>query len=404
MSAWRRLLNLGLAVVLIFALPGCGQSPTPAATSTATAAKLPRATLAVVNGTLIDGSGAAAVPNALVLIDGERIVYAGTGQGVTLPAGIETIDVQGGTILPGFINAHVHFAFNLSNLKAWARGGVTTVRDEGAGPGQTLERMRAFLTEANSDPQNALLVSAGQMMAVPGGYGDLFVTSPDDARQKTLAELDGGIDLIKVALEDGYGGKSGLPKLTAEELAAIVETAHARGARVSGHITQAAYLEPLLAAGVDDIAHVPYDPVPTETLQKMVDRGTFLVPTFTVYRNFGAPVETCQANLREYVKLGGKVALGNDYGGGPGDFELGIPMYEVEMMAGAGMTPMQVIQAGTSRAAQLLDLEDEVGSLSPGKTADVLVVAGDPLADLNALTSVRLVIHRGAVIRNELEN
>ncbi len=404
MSAWRRLLMLGLGLVLIFAMPGCRQSPTPTAIPTPTAAPLPHATLALVNGTLIDGSGAAAVPNALVLIDGERIVYAGTGQGVALPAGIETIDVQGGTILPGFINAHVHFAFNQSNLKAWAHGGVTTVRDEGAGPGQTPERMSAFLTEANSVPQNARLVSAGQMITVPGGYGDLFVTSPEDGRQKTLAELDAGIDLIKVALEDGYAGKSGLPKLTAEELAAIVETAHSRGARVSGHITQASYIEPLLAAGVDDIAHVPYDPISAETLQKMVDQGTFLVPTFTVFRNFGAPVETCQANLRAFVKLGGKVALGNDYGGGPGDFELGIPMYEIEMMAGAGMTPMQVILAGTSSAAQLLDLQDEIGSLAPGKTADVLVISGDPLADLKALANTRLVIHRGSVIRNELED
>jgi imidazolonepropionase-like amidohydrolase len=403
MSVWRRLLNLAFGAVLIAAVTGCEQEMTPAPAPTVAATPLPHATLALVNGTLVDGTGAAAVPNALVLIDGERIVYAGTGQGVALPAGIETIDVQGGSILPGFINAHVHFAFDQANLKAWAHGGVTTVRDEGAPSDRTSDSIREFRAQASSDPQNARIVSAGQIMAVPGGYGVLIVNSPEEARQKALAELDGGIDLIKVALEDGYAGRSGLPKLTAAELAAIVETAHGRGARVSGHVTQAAYIEPLLAAGVDDIAHVPYDPVAANILQKMVDQGTYFVPTFTVMRNFGAPVETCQANLREFVKLGGKVALGNDYGGGPGDFELGIPMYEVEMMAGAGMTPMQVIQAGTSSAAELLEIQDEVGTLAPGKAADLLVVSGDPLADLKALGNVQVVIHRGVVIRSELE-
>jgi imidazolonepropionase-like amidohydrolase len=401
MSYRRWLLRIGLVAVILAGV-GCSPGSTPVLRPTLTRTPVPAVTLALVNGTLIDGTGADAIPDAVVLVAGERIAYAGPGTGVTVPAGVPTIDVRGGTILPGFINAHVHFAFNEANLKAWAQGGVTTVRDESAGPGQTPAGIVDFRAKAARDPQNARLVSAGQMITVPGGYGYLYVSSPEEARQKTLAELDAGIDLIKVSLEDGYAGRSGLPKLTAEELAAIVTAAHARGTRVSGHITQAAYLAPMLAAGVDDIAHVPYDTVPSETLRKMVDQGTFLVPTFTVYRNFGAPVETCQANLREFVKLGGKVALGNDYGGGPGQFELGIPLYEVEMMAGAGMTPMQILVAATSNAAQVLNLGKEIGSLEPGKAADILVVAGDPLADLKALADVRVVVHGGAVIRDEL--
>ncbi len=108
-------------------------------------------------------------------------------------------------------------------------------------------------------------------------------------------------------------------------------------------------------------------------------------------------------NLTNFVRLGGKVALGNDYGGGRGDFELGIPMYEIEMMSAAGMAPIQVIQAGTLHAAHVVGLEDEIGTLEPGKLADVLVVAGDPLQNLDYLANTAIVIHQGTIIFNQNE-
>jgi imidazolonepropionase-like amidohydrolase len=132
----------------------------------------------------------------------------------------------------------------------------------------------------------------------------------------------------------------------------------------------------------------------------MVAKGIYLVPTFTVFRNYNAPIQTCVENLRRFVELGGQVALGNDYGGGPGQFELGIPMYEIEMMSQAGMTPMQIIVASTLNAARVSHVENELGTLEPGKIADVLVVKGNPLQDLNALRNVQMVIHSGVIIRN----
>ncbi len=132
-----------------------------------------------------------------------------------------------------------------------------------------------------------------------------------------------------MALEDGYAGTTGLPKLTPDELKAIVTAAHEKGLPVSGHITQGAYIQPMLDAGVDDIAHMAYDYVSPDVMQQMVDRGVYWIPTFTVFKNYGAPIGGLQNNLRQFIKLGGKVALGNDYGGGPGTFELGIPMVEV---------------------------------------------------------------------------
>jgi imidazolonepropionase-like amidohydrolase len=310
--------------------------------------------------------------------------------------------MRGATILPGFINAHVHRAFDKANLQAWAEGGVTTVRDEGAMPA-SIAGLKAFRAGIAADPHYARLVSAGTMLTVPGGYGYLYVSSPGEARRKVFDELDAGADLLKLSLEDGYAGTHGLPKLTPEEMKAIVTAAHERGTLVSGHITQGAYLQPMIDAGVDDIAHLPYDTLPPDSLRQMVQKGIYLTPTFTVFRNFGAPVNMLVENLRQFIKLGGQVALGNDYGGGPGDFELGIPMYEIEMMSRAGMTPMQIILACTIKAAHVSTVGNEVGTLEPGKFADILIVNGNPLDDLQVLTKIKMVIHAGTIIRDDTQ-
>jgi imidazolonepropionase-like amidohydrolase len=356
--------------------------------------------LVLINGTLIDGTGADPVPDAVLVIRGERIEAAGPEDKVKIPDGARIIDAKGASILPGFINAHVHFGFREENLQAWAYGGVTTVRDEGILSSESLDELMAFRDSAAKDPMNARLISAGYMISVPNGYGDLSVDSPEDARNKVFEELDAGVDMIKISMEDGYAGTSGLPKLTDEELAAIITATHERGTRVSGHITQAEYLKVLVEAGVDDIAHIAYDLVPEDVWEEMVAKDIYLVPTFTVFRNYSAPMEGCALNLRNFIEHGGKVALGNDYGGGPGKFELGIPMYEIEQMSEAGMTPMQIILASTKNAAYVLGIEDEVGTLEAGKFADVLVVSGNPLEDLQDLTDIRMVIHNGTIIRD----
>jgi hypothetical protein len=144
---------------------------------------------------------------------------------------------------------------------------------------------------------------------------------------------------------------------------------------------------------------MPLDPAPLASLQNMVDRGVYITPTFTVLRNYGASLGTAESNLTQFVKLGGKVALGNDYGGGPGDFQLGIPMFEIAETSRAGVTPVQIIVASTSNPAHVIRMADSLGTLAAGKIADVLVVNGDPLQDLSALRDVRCVVHGGTVIR-----
>jgi imidazolonepropionase-like amidohydrolase len=357
--------------------------------------------LVLVNGLLIDGTGSDPIPNAMLVIQGERILAAGPKGDVKVPRGARLIDVAGATILPGFINAHVHFAFEEHNLQAWAYGGVTTVRDEGIISSGTLKDLMTRRDAFSQNPEYARVISAGYMLAVPNGYGSLFVNSPDDARRKVIEELDMGADLIKISLEDGYAGRSNLPKLSDNEITTIIAAAHERGTLVSGHVTQAQFLKVFVDVGVDDIAHIPYDVAPDEVWQEMVAKNVYLTPTFTVYRNYGAPVAGCVLNLSNFVKQGGQVALGNDYGGGPGEFELGIPMYEIEKMAESGMTPMQIIVASTKNAAHVSHIADQVGTLEAGKIADVLIASRNPLDDLQNLLDIQMVIHNGVIIRGE---
>jgi imidazolonepropionase-like amidohydrolase len=362
-------------------------------------------TLVLTNGTLIDGTGAEPLSDAVLVLSGAKIAGVGRRGEMCIPSGTPTIDVGGGTILPGFINAHVHNAYSAHNLTAWAQGGVTTVRDEGILSNQhSLPELIATRDNDWNEPEYARLVSAGWMISPPGGYGRLHVTSPEDAQQKVEDELDQGADLIKATMEDGYGPATNLPLMSFEELTAIVATAHARGALVSAHVTEAAFMQSVVDAGVDDVAHMPWDSVPDALMQQAIAADIHVVTTLTVMEAYGV-LAGAQANLGRFVAAGGKVAMGNDYTDIPQNgfdhFELGMPMHEITRMSQAGMSPGQIIVASTKSAARVCGLEDELGTLEAGKAADVLVVNGDPLEDLGALTDVRLVIHGGTVIRHE---
>jgi imidazolonepropionase-like amidohydrolase len=376
-----RLKTLGplLAAALCLAAAACPTEPESEPFVTG-------ADFVLVGGTLIDGTGAAAVPDAAVVIRDDKVVFAGRRSRVTISPDADTVNVGGATILPGFIDAHVHGAYSATTLWAWARADLIALRDT-----------------AWSAPAYARLVSAGWMITAPGGYGRLAVSTAVEARARVNEELDQGADLIKVAVEDGTTVQNSLPVLSTEALLAAVATAHARDRLVSTHITDARFLQTVVDAGVDDAAHVTWDPVPDALFRRMIARHITLVPTLTVFEPGGA-LPQGQANLRRFLQLGGTVAMGDDYGGLPASqnphFALGMPMPEILWMAEAGMTPMQIIVAATRNAAHVCGLDAELGTLEAGKTADVLVVNGDPLRDLNALLNVRLVIHRGVVIRS----
>jgi imidazolonepropionase-like amidohydrolase len=346
-------------------------------------------TLALVGGLLIDGRGGEPVPDAAIVLRDGLIAAVGPRATVPIPEDAEVVEVSGGSILPGLINAHVHNAIQTATLQHWAAAGVTTVRDVGAR--EPAAEVFAFRDAARADPRLARLVAVGPLVTVPGayplvpnGFPAWAVQGPDDARARINTLVDLGAELIKITLEPG--GQR-LPVLSLSEVQAIVQTAHLRDRIVTAHVTAADYVELALRAGVDEICHIPAAPLSDDLIARMVAADLSVVPTLEAIRGG-------DANVRRLVAAGGRVALGND-GGYLAGLEVGMPIAELEHMQRAGMTPMQVLVAATAEAARACRLGDVLGTLEPGKAADLLIVDGDPLGDLRALTRARVVIHGG---------
>ena len=362
--------------------------------------------IVLVGGRLIDGTGTDPVDDAAVAISDGRILYAGPRNAVEIPSTAEIRDATGLVILPGFINAHVHRGLSTRNLEAWARAGVTTVRDLGCAE----ESLATFRDLYPAVPGRARLVAAGPLITVPGGYPIVpfgggwtaVVTSEDSARETGEALLDGGADLLKLVFETGTVFGRTIPVLSPEEARMLVRVAHGRGTVASAHITSAVDLPLALDAGADDLAHMAVDRLlTTGEVERVVAEDVYWVPSLELWLCAG-PRTMAVNNLRRFVNAGGKVALGTDYEGYSCDWDLGMPMTEIRLMAEAGMTPMQIIVAATRHGAHVCNLERQLGTLEVGKTADLFVIEGDPLADLENLQRVRVVFRDGVVIRGEL--
>lgn len=355
------------------------------------------------NCRVIDGTGAQRVTNAVVAFENGIITAVGTGGSIAIPEGAKVIDLDGATVMPGFINAHVHRAYNEQNLKNWLMAGVTTVRDEAP--------MAAgdFLSERdrlNEDPAHARIVSATPILTVPGGYGTSSFTSAGTAKQAVSEYIARGVDVVKISIEDDLQGqKWEMP--TYEIIKAIVDTAHAGGRKVSAHISHERNLEWAIDAGVDDIAHMVVEPISQETAEQMVQKGIYWVPTLELWNGVSRDydldwINVAIANLLRFYKAGGKVALGTDFAGYTFSFDTGFPITEVNLMRQAGMTPMDIIVAGTKNAAEVCGISDELGTVEVGKIADLFVVNGNPLAEgvpfEESFLAVRMVVHGGEIV------
>lgn len=379
-AAWTRLL-LGVCAL---ALSACSSEPVPT---------MPR-TQAITGATALLGEALTPVEDAVVLIEGTSIVAAGTAQEVVIPQDAQVIDANGLTLIPGFIDAHVHIGFyEPSEVLA---GGVTTVRDLAWPPALISELVDRSAADGYDGPT---IIAAGPMLTAPGGYPTragwapqgtgVEVTAPADARAAVDAVADEGFAIVKVALNPPVG-----PVLDAATLSAIVEAAHERGLRVTGHIWGLGELQKAIDAGVDELAHMlmSNEKIPSRTIERMVDADMTVVPTLSIFAGKG--LTTAIANLVAFRKAGGRVVYGTDLGNaGP---RPGIDPQEVDAMSRAGMTPLEIIGTATVHSAAYLGLAD-VGSIAVGMDADLVLLDGAPLDDPADLTRVAQIWRRGTV-------
>ena len=364
----------------------------------------PAPSIALVNGSLFDGVHLGLIPDAVIIIQEGYIKSVGTTSTLEIPSGAEIIDVQGLYILPGFMNAHVHSGYTESNLKEWARTGVTSVRDVGnfsSTPEQGFIERKTLM----KDTMNARLIAAGPLVTTVGGYGNYAVTSPADAIQKIQGLINSGADIIKIAIEDNLQGKL-WPLLSMDEITAIVQTTHNNNTRVSAHISRSHHLYMAIQGDVDDVCHMVIDNLPDSLIEMMIQQNMYWVSTLELWKGVSDMYginwdEMAKDNLRRFVEAGGKVATGTDFDGYITPFQLGMPMLEMQLMQEAGMTNEQIIIAGTRNAAYVSNMENQLGTIEPDKMADIIVVSGNPLNNLESLLDIRIVIHNGRIIRDE---
>lgn len=385
-----------------------------------------------VTGASVWTGGQAAVP-ADILIDGERI-HSIVSPGAAV-AGEEVLTLTGCTVLPGLINAHVHLALdggpdpNSSSFrdglygaayKAVAaaertlRAGVTTVRDLGAPGGMDIALRKAI--EAGTLPGPRMLV-AGESICMTGGHGwttGCEVDGPDEARKGARRQLKAGADVIKLMATGGVmtpGVEPGSPQLTEEEMRAAIEEAHKAGKRTATHAQGTTGIKNAIRAGIDSIEHGIF--LDDEAIEMMLARGVYLVPTLVAPYHIvrggveaGIPayaVEKAKRVIDSHLtsfdkarRAGVKIAAGTDAGTPLNPH--GTLALEIELMVKAGMPVADALHAATDVAADCLGLADRIGSIAPGKYADLLAVRGDPLSDPSALYNVAAVLKGGALV------
>ena len=400
---------------------------------------------AITGATMIDGTGRAPVRDAAVVVDGDRIAAAGAGVGA--PVGAEVIDASGMHLLPGLIDCHDHLAnFNYQLVSRWRidepaslwhlrtasvlrqtlETGYTVVQDasgldagfgmavtEGLIPGPRLLVALDFITPTGgmadrTSPSGHAPTRA--QTGVPFGVAD----GPEAMRRKVREMVREGADVIKTGVtNEGWsspkhrlGPKNML--MSRAELEALVDEAHTLGRRVMCHALGGLGLRAAVEVGVDSIEHGAYLDQDPDLLKMMADKGIFFTPTFSVFVHHAAKGhphgraiasafrEHQTRSLQMALEAGVKVTAGSDEGG----WEHGNNAHEISCLVEAGMTPMQALVAATGNAAESLRLADELGTIAPGKKADLVLVDGDPLQDVGILEwgrAVRMVMKDGTI-------
>ncbi|MGB0134524.1 amidohydrolase family protein [Dokdonella sp.] len=395
---------------------------------------------------LFDGqSGKLQSPGVLV-VRGKNIV--GTGSGAEIPAGSRVIDLGNATLLPGYIDAHTHLTFD--NNENWAQGfyegmlrfpveqsfhaahnakvtlqaGVTTVREVGASDFIDIALRNAINDGLVEGPR---MLVAGNSLGSTGGHCDASPFPPDrialsgplqgvcngadECRQAVRLQMKYGADLIKICASGGVLSESDpvdVPQLTPEELAAIVGEAHTWGRKVAAHSHGDLAAKQAVDAGVDSIEHGSF--LETDTLQAMKANGVYLVPTrmtlvWVLDKLDGYPPKIAakgkaagdshDAMFRNAMKIGVPIAFGTD----AAVYPHGMNAREFGDYVALGMTPADALMTSSQGAAKLLGVENETGTLTAGKFADIVAVPGNVLEDIRATERPIMVMKQGAIVR-----
>ncbi len=409
--------------------------------SSALGQRAPEATSAVRAGRLIDVRTGRVTTNAYILIAKDRILrIADTG-----PAGVPTIDLSRYTVVPGLIDAHAHVLGNpkdqssasglrmssaqktlwgVHNLQTWMDHGFTALRDAGEsdlGYGQLALR-NSIESGLIRGPR---MVSAGNFVSVTGGHGDADVLAPDqqlaprpniadtvdDVERAVRRDIKYGADWIKLMASGGVLDPISdyrVEELSEEQMAKAVEVAHRAGKKVMAHAEGAAGIKAAVRAGVDSIEHGTV--MDEEGAQLMEQHGTWLVPTLFCFQH---DLQTGLSQGRDPVSFAKGVAIVKEQG--PAfkralahhlkiaygvDDDPDFVSKEFGALVGGGMTPIDALRAATVNGAELLGRSSEIGTLEPGKFADIVAVEGDPMADITVMEKVVFVMKGGEVYKS----
>jgi len=402
-------------------------------------------TVVVHAGRLLDVKSGQTLTNQTIIIQNGKI--ASVGGKAELPAGATVIDLPTATVLPGLIDAHTHVTFNpnfgystlgisvprealigAKNARLTLEAGFTTIRNVGA-RGYADVALRDAIN-AGDVPGPRMLVS-GPALSITGGHCDnnllpydYHATSDGAAdgieavQHKTREIIKYGADVIKVCATGGVLSKGDNPQhsqYTLEEMRAIVADAHRLGRKVAAHAHGAQGILWASMAGVDSIEHGSY--IDDAAIAEMKKNGTYLVPTlylmdwfFENAEKIGTPPDliakgrevmpAARKNVARAFAAGVKVGFGTD----AAVYPHGMNAHEFAVYVKLGMTPLQAIQTATINDADLLGWSDKIGTIEPGKFADIIAVDGDPLADVTTLERVKFVMKGGEVVKNELRS
>lgn len=403
--------------------------------------------IAIRAGKILDVRTGKYAANQTIWVQGERIKVVGNAADIQkqLPAGVKTIDLSRFTVLPGLIDCHTHLTYRpidsgpagmhisyprqaligARNARVTLEAGFTTVRNLDAGGYSDIALRDAI--NAGDVPGPRILAS-GPALSITGGHGDENFLAPqydysaggvadgiEGVTRKVRENIKFGADVIKFMATGGVlseGDDPALAQYSPEEMKAIVDNAHELGRRVAAHAHGALGIKYAVLAGVESIEHGSY--INDEDIALMKQRGTYLVPTVYLEDWLMENIESlgltqnmkdkarmvlpiARQNLSHAFQSGVKVAFGTD----SAVYPHGLNAHEFGSMVNMGLPPLTAIQAATVNAADLIGWSDRVGTLEPGKFADLVAVDGDPVANVRVLESVKFVMKGGMVVKGE---